>query len=193
MSKDDSRQDQTAPSHQDLEDGLKFNHIVGQALRNELAQTNARVFAILDLLIAKGVVTFAEVEELQAKQGDQAEQSVEIVPDVFLAPMEEKYEPGLCVDIDCSERTELCGAPCCRVPFPLSVEDLDEGAVRWDYFRPYKIAQGEDGCCVHLGDDRRCEIYEHRPAFCRLFDCRDIEEVWTDFKAKIVAPDVDAL
>lgn len=193
MGKDDKNHEQAAPSREDLEDGLKFNHIVGQTLRDELAQTNSRVFAVLDLLIAKGVVSFTEIEELQERQSEQAELSIEMVPQVQIAPVNEKYEPGLLTHIDCADRTDLCGAPCCRVPFPLSVEDLDEGAVRWDYFRPYTIAQREDGRCVHLSDDRRCGIYDQRPVFCRLFDCRGVEEVWTDFEAKIVSPDVDDL
>lgn len=180
-------------SRDEFEDGLKFTHIVGQTLRGELARTKAQVFAVIDLLMAKGVLNLDEIEALMEKELDKAEQSINVVPDVHVAPVTDKYQADLLVDIDCADRTDLCGAPCCRVPFPISVQDLEEGTVRWDYFRPYKIAQRDDGRCVHLTAERRCGIYETRPAFCRLFDCRTIREVWTDFKGKVVAADVDRL
>ena len=33
------------------------------------------------------------------------------------------------------------------------------------------LRQRSDGACIHLGK-QGCTVYEHRPAVCRIFDCR---------------------
>ncbi len=43
--------------------------------------------------------------------------------------------------------------------------------------------------CVCLDKATRgCTIYEHRPATCRSFDCREDRRIWTDFAARVLAP-----
>ena len=181
------------PERWELEQGLKFNHIVGDALRNELAACNAHVFAIIDLLVRKGITSFREMEDLRKENDERASNSLELVPPVYLMPIENKYDPELYNEVECADRVHLCGAACCRVPFPLSVQDLEEGNIRWDYFRPYTIARRTDGACVHLGEDGQCTIYEQRPAFCRHFDCRRDESIWVDFENMVVHPNVHEL
>ena len=42
-----------------------------------------------------------------------------------------------------TDRVHLCKASCCRLPFALSRQDVEEGIVRWDLGQPYLIDQRE--------------------------------------------------
>lgn len=108
-------------------------------------------------------------------------------------PPADKYAHVGQVEIDCESRLHLCGAACCRLHFPLSPQDLDEGIVAWDPERPYMIAHGHDGHCVHLDrTTRRCGVYDRRPLPCRAFDCRNDPRIWVDFEKRIPNPDLRA-
>jgi Fe-S-cluster containining protein len=41
-----------------------------------------------------------------------------------------------------------------------------------DEYGDVKLRKRADGACVHLGEDGRCTVYEHRPTVCRTYDCR---------------------
>ena len=93
-------------------------------------------------------------------------------------------------DLDCAALLPICGARCCKLTFALGPQDLEEGRVAWSYRRPYRIAAGADHRCVH--QDRAtggCTVYEHRPAVCRSFDCRNDPRIWADFERRIPADD----
>lgn len=106
-------------------------------------------------------------------------------------PRADKYAHAGQVAIDCESRLHLCGAACCRLHFPLSEQDLDEGVVAWDPEHPYMIAHGSDDRCVHLDrTTRRCGVYARRPLPCRAFDCRDDPRIWVDFAKGIPNPDL---
>src|SRR2546421_6276826 len=52
--------------------------------------------------------------------------------------------------------------------FALTVQDLEEGRVKWDLGRPYMIRHDADGYCHHVErETKRCGIYENRPVVCR--------------------------
>ncbi|HEX5061177.1 MAG TPA: YkgJ family cysteine cluster protein [Kofleriaceae bacterium] len=93
-------------------------------------------------------------------------------------------------DIPCAELLHLCQARCCRMGFPLSTADLDEGVIRWDYGQPYMIRQrASDGFCVHNDPDTHgCTVHAHRPLVCRKYDCREDVRVWIDYEKRIPAP-----
>jgi Fe-S-cluster containining protein len=74
------------------------------------------------------------------------------------------------------------------------VQDVEERIIRWDFGRPYVIAHGPDGYCVHLDQKTyRCTVYEHRPVPCRGFDCKDSDKwpVWLDYEKMLLNPEVD--
>lgn len=81
----------------------------------------------------------------------------------------------------------------------IAVRAVKTGRGRGDYplgefGRPYLIAHGEDGYCVHL--DRKtykCTVREHRTVPCRGFDCRNNEQwhVWVDYEKKILNPEME--
>lgn len=90
----------------------------------------------------------------------------------------------------CLELLPICKARCCALVFGLSTQDLDEGIIKWDHGQPYLIRHGDDGRCVH--QDRAtgaCGCYQHRPAPCRSYDCRDDPRIWTDFARRELAPE----
>ena len=93
-------------------------------------------------------------------------------------------------DIPCAELLHLCQARCCRMGFPLSTADLDEGVIRWDYGQPYMIRQrATDGFCVHNDPTTHgCTVHAQRPLVCRKYDCREDVRVWIDYEKRIPAP-----
>jgi Fe-S-cluster containining protein len=92
-------------------------------------------------------------------------------------------------DIPCAELLHLCQARCCKMGFPLSSADLDEGVIRWDYGQPYMIRQrASDGFCVHNDPDTHgCTVHAQRPLVCRKYDCREDPRVWIDYEQRIPA------
>jgi len=102
-----------------------------------------------------------------------------------------KYEFKGGAEIDCGSRLHLCHAACCRLPFALSQQDVQEGIVRWDLGQPYINARDTDGSCIHLQRGScQCGVYEHRPIPCRGYDCRKDERIWLDFEQRIVNPEL---
>jgi len=96
-------------------------------------------------------------------------------------------------EIPCAELMHLCNARCCKMTFPLSSADLDEGIIRWDYGQPYMIRQrASDGFCVHNDPQTHgCTVHAHRPIVCRKYDCREDTRVWIDYEQRIPAPVMD--
>ncbi|MBI1353318.1 MAG: hypothetical protein GC160_03150 [Acidobacteria bacterium] len=113
-------------------------------------------------------------------------------PNPFVVLQEQhpdKYEFQPDFEIDCENRLELCRAACCRLAFPLSGQDIEEGIVQFDANSPYVIAQDGSGACVHLDKEPpRCSVYAARPLPCRAFDCRHDRRIWADFDARKVHP-----
>lgn len=106
----------------------------------------------------------------------------------LIGDSEDKYTAD-CNGPNCLELLPICEGRCCRLYFPLSSQDLDEGVIRWDYGRPYMIKQrATDGYCTHNHPTQHgCTVYTHRPKPCREYDCRKDERIWIDFDKKIPA------
>ncbi len=106
-----------------------------------------------------------------------------------LADFEDKYEVVNDDGPPCLELLPICEARCCSFTFALSSQDLDEGVIRWDHGQPYLIRHEADGLCTH--NDRAghgCTVYQHRPAICRKFDCRNDPRVWISYERRELAP-----
>lgn len=92
-------------------------------------------------------------------------------------------------DIDCASLIPLCGARCCSFEVVLSREDVREGKVPWVIDEPYLLPRDPSTKrCACMDDERRCTVYEARPATCRSYDCRDDRRVWLDYEKRIPAP-----
>ena len=159
-------------------------------------QVSASVYALTELLIAKGVTGLQELEERKASinQKMMANMAEKWLDAPMLADETNKYDAKAEVAIDCEARIPLCKASCCKLSFYLSRQDLEEGKVRWEFGRPYHIAHNEKGYCVHCDDTtRKCSVRENRPLTCRTYDCHQDKRIWADFEKRIPNPELDKL
>lgn len=160
-------------------------------------QSTAFLYALIEILEKKGLIT---IDELDEKKRQIALELINkysrtgILP-VFQDPEVDKYSFTQSSAPPCDQKLPVCKAICCKMPFALSKQDVDEGIVRWDFKRPYAIAHGEDGYCLHLDRETyRCTIHESRPVPCRGFDCRSEERwnVWENYEGDILSDTIEA-
>ena len=185
-----------ADLRQELVSSLLYTHSRANANTSRLLEAASFLYALIELLQEKGLLT---IEELDARKDTVAERMEKRFLDKgmgvnLLEPEQDKYALTGGVQIDCENRVHLCHAACCRLWFPLSQQDVDEGVIQWDLQLPYIIAQDGDGYCKHL--DRggcHCTVYQQRPLPCRTFDCRQDKRIWLDFANKVVNPDLETL
>lgn len=190
-SESDAQSFSTEELRQGISEGLLYTHSRLNANTTKTLEASSFLYALIELLKEKGLLDIDELDERKqtvAKRLGQkfAQQGMGVV---LQDPAHGKYTFQHTAAIDCAERVHLCKAACCRLPFALSMQDVEEGVVRWKLGEPYLIEQREDGYCNHV--DRcgyGCTAYEHRPVPCRGFDCRNDERIWFDFESKIVNP-----
>jgi hypothetical protein len=173
--------------------GLIYAHNRANANTAAAHEANATLHALVELLIECGVV---DGETFQARRERAAEQlRREYLERGMAVAMQEfgvsKYEFKGGAEIDCENRLQLCKAACCRLPFALSKQDVQEGIVKWDLGQPYLNVRDKQGYCAHLERGTcRCTVYHHRPIPCRGYDCRKDEHIWLDFEKRVVNPRV---
>jgi hypothetical protein len=177
-----------------LAKGLIFAH---NAIGNNIVSIQkvaAHLYALTEALVNKGVLSLYEVDQRKQTIDQQmmAQMREKWMGARMLADENDKYDPENEVLTDCETRRIHCKAICCRLGFYLSQQDLEEGIIRWDFGRPYHIAQGEDGYCVYR-DPRthKCTIWTHRPLICRAYDCRNDKRIWADFEKMILNPELE--
>lgn len=181
---------------QQVRGGFLYMHHRANANTSKTLEVTAFAYALIELLIEKGVLTEAELND---RKRQVAERMGEKFRDhnmgvVRQEPEYDKYSYETQVKIDCENRLHLCRAACCRLQFALSRQDVEEGIVKWDFANPYLIQHNQDGNCVHLDAcSHRCSVYEHRPLPCRAYDCRNDSRIWQDFEHKIVSPELETL
>jgi hypothetical protein len=180
------------PIRHDVEDGLRFVHVMGMQTKHDLFDAFTRMQALLDELISSGVVDEKKVEE---RRGVIAQREVDRIHDEgAFVKVNQQCPDKYAVkgpEIDCKSLLHLCKGQCCKLFFPLSFQDLDERVVEWDYAMPYQIRKRDDGYCTHVhAQELTCTVYEKRPGPCRQYDCRNDKRIWLDFDKKIPAPDV---
>lgn len=176
----------------ELEGGLRFIHMMEVETRFELSTAAIEIAALTDLLIAKGLISTRELDErkrLAIEEQNKRDQKRRLP---MVGAQVDKYTVES-PPIPCAENLPICRAACCSLVFNLSVQDLDEGAVKWDYAQPYRIRH-QDRRCVHFEKERRCcGVYDKRPATCRTYDCRSDQRIWADYEKRIPSPELDKL
>lgn len=185
-----------ADLRQEVADGLLYTHSRANTNTSRLLEATSFLYALIELLAEKGLIT---IEELDARKDVVAQRVEKRFVDKGMGvnlqePEQDKYTVQGSVQIDCENRVHLCKAACCRLWFPLSRQDIDEGVIQWDLRYPYIINQDAEGYCKHL--DRGtcgCTVYQHRPLPCRAFDCRQDKRIWLDFENQVINPDLEAM
>lgn len=157
----------------------------GHANLRDLAST---VLGLVDLLVAQGFLSVDELRGQAARVRDRLA-ATEIGRGLELALLDDrrdKYDHPETAQIDCAARLSLCRAACCAIDRTLSAQDVEEGAVRWDLGRPYRLRRADGGGCCHLDSrERRCTVYAQRPLACRTYSCAGDPRIWKDFESRI--------
>lgn len=175
-----------------IEGGLQFANMMCSMNQESIKLNQYLLHTLVEVLISRGYIHLHEIEERRAKIIQSFSQNDEKEPKVHLLDAPDKYSPEVQRTADCENRWPICKGVCCKLWFPLSVQDLDERIVKWNYSRPYGIAQREDGYCVHMDrSSLKCTIYENRPLICRTYDCREDKRIWLDYENKILNPELN--
>jgi Fe-S-cluster containining protein len=176
--------------------GLMYAHGRENANTSKVLEVAAFSYALIELLMERGIISVEELDERKKQVGQRlTEKFAEKGMGVALTNDEQdKYAYESSVEIDCENRIALCRGACCRLSFALSVQDLEEGRVKWDLSRPYMIRHDEDGYCHHIErTTKHCGLYENRPVVCRAYDCRKDKRIWEDFENRVVSPELENL
>ncbi len=179
------------PAKAGVRAGLVYAHERENANTVELEDLIARLVGLVGLLVERGVLDAVEVDAARTRaaaavRDRMVEQGNVIIHRQFKVS---KHEFADLPQIDCDKRVHLCRAACCRLQVGLSIEDVEEGILRWHTFHPYALAKTPDGYCVHMDEETcGCTVYAHRPIPCRAFDCSDDTRIWLDFEARIPNP-----
>ncbi len=174
------------PEPEDVSSALRFLHLCDARTGARLSDVASTVQALAETLIAQGQLPLAEYEKRKRLTVLRESERSATENTLRLTNVDDKYALADLPQIDCASRLALCKRRCCSFTFALSIQDLDERVVRWEYGRPYAIAKKQDGSCVHLAETG-CDIYAQRPAVCRTYDCRDDARIWKDFERRIPA------
>lgn len=181
---------------QEFAEGLLYVHSRANANTSKVLEVASFSYALIELLKERGIISIEELDERKKTVGQRlVEKYVDKGMGVALVKDEQdKYEYQNEVSIDCGDRIHLCRAACCRLRFALSIQDVEEGKVKWDLGQPYMIRRVADGYCHHF---RRttyfCGIYENRPITCRAYDCRNDKRIWEDFGNMVVSRELENL
>ncbi|KAF5420510.1 MAG: hypothetical protein C5S41_13400 [Candidatus Methanomarinus sp.] len=179
----------------DISRGLLYTHTRINANTTKTLEATSFLYALIELLNEKGILSIEELDE-RKKQVAQRLMTKFIESGIGLMHQDSEYDKYTFkheVRVDCQSRLHICKAVCCRFPFALSRQDVEEGIINWEFGRPYLIAHGEDGYCVHLDRETyTCTVREHRTVPCRGFDCRDNEKwkVWLDYEKGVINPEL---
>lgn len=177
-----------------LDDGVRRAMVQNHRVQALLVQDNFRhavdTVALMELLIAKGVIGLVEldarrkqVEEQMAAQRAQAWTG----PQLYPATPEELARPA--TSVDCAPRLSQCQAACCRIyVVHLTAEEVRSGRYLWDLGEPYRLMRRDDGSCHYLDEATlACRIWHDRPYVCRRYSCSEERQIWDDFSQQVVS------
>lgn len=179
---------------QNIAKGMRYSHVRINSNTSKTLEATSFLYALIELLNEKGLLS---IDELDARKKLVVARLVRKFTEsgiglVYQDPEYDKYTFNHEAQVDCLSRLQICKAICCKFPFALSKQDIEEEIIRWEFGRPYLIAHDNDGYCVHMDRETyQCTVRGHRPVPCRGFDCSNDKkwQVWLDFENKIVDED----
>jgi hypothetical protein len=178
----------------EISEGLRYVHFRADANTSKLLEVAAFLYAAIDLLKEKGLLDLEQLDERKKEAASNlvAKFSERGMGVVYQKPEQDKYSFEGGAKIDCENRLSQCHAACCKLPFALSKQDVEEGIVRWDFSAPYVIARHPDGYCQHLDQEKKCcSVYGQRPVPCRGYDCSKDKRIWLDFENYVINPRIN--
>jgi Fe-S-cluster containining protein len=179
---------------EEIAGGLRYTHTRANANTRKLLEIASFAYAAIDLPAQKGLLQIEELDERkQTIAGRLVEKFIKEGMGITHQEKEQDKYAFEAVQIDCASRLALCKAACCKLGFALSKQDVEEGVVKWNFARPYFIAQGADGYCSHMDRGKlSCTIHGQRPVPCRGYDCRKDTRIWANFEERVVSPELDS-
>ena len=190
-----NNQDFLTDLEKELARGLLYTHTRINTNTTKTLEAASFLYALIEILNEKGLFSIEELDE-RKKQIAQRLVNKFVKSGIGLMYQDPEYDKYTFKDesrVDCLSRLDICKGVCCKLPFALSKQDVEEGIIRWEFGRPYLIAHSPDGYCVHLDRERfTCTVREHRTVPCRGFDCQDNEKwkVWLDYEKKVINPEL---
>ncbi|MGI0484858.1 YkgJ family cysteine cluster protein [Pantanalinema rosaneae CENA516] len=181
--------------YSEVAQGLAYLHTRANAITGRSLESASFVYALIELLIEKGVITVEEIDDRKKMVSErllkrflQHDAGVSIQE-----PDQDKYQFSQTAAIDCGNQVSLCKAACCKMVFPLSRQDIEEGVIQWELGQPYIIAKNTDGYCCHLNRQcLTCTVHAYRPVPCRAYDCRHDPLIWLDFENRQINPKLNS-
>src|SRR5262249_13311849 len=167
---------------------LRTNTALGEN-HADLVAVATTVQALVDLLVARGVVGAAELEAALAGAAARLDASPLAKRGMVRTSelLRDKYqEPN--AEVDCESRMPVCKGACCGCRVPLSTQDVLEGHVKWDLGNPYYLRKTDEPerRCVHQSTTSGfCTVYDRRPLACRSYTCRNDARIWKDFDRRV--------
>jgi len=154
--------------------------------------TAATLEALVELMIAKGLIDGGELAELRSRAAERiaAARAAEWTGPTLTVIDDQREEL-----LDCSSRHGHCKAVCCTFyAVPLTEGEVRQGNLLWDLGAPYLLPRTDDGTCVNLDQATlSCLVWNDRPLVCRRYSCSDDAEVWQDFDRMVPVERVVAL
>jgi Fe-S-cluster containining protein len=170
-----------------MERGSLFAHTVLTEQAARANKTEALLHGLADLLIRNDVIS---AEDLLAAVDTTGRQIADAGgrAKVDVAIRVDGDAPEVAADeIDCEARIPYCKAVCCRMRWALTVEEIENGPMKWDLGRPYFNRHNAEGYCEQIDPETHgCQIYDDRPSPCRQFSCKGDERIWKDFDAMVI-------
>lgn len=174
--------------------GLAYLHNRTNGTLGHTLDAASFLYALIEVLDEKGIVSIAELDARKPAVAERLLQKF-MRADAGVAlqtPDQDKYRYQSDAEIDCASRVHLCKAACCKMIFPLSRQDIEEGVIQWQLDKPYVIAKQADGYCRHFDRERcACTVHAQRPIPCRAYDCRGDRRIWLNFERRIVNPKLE--
>lgn len=193
---------QLAELDRQLERGSLFTQATLQRGFQRIDDAETLLVSLVRALATKGLITEAEVgvrlseppireaePDTDADHDDDPRRSQPAINWPSVALRVDEDEPGVKPDVlvDCDARMPVCQAICCHLKFPLTVDEVDAGIVKWDIGHPYIIRHESSGACTHNDTTTgRCGVYENRPAVCRNYSCAGDTRIWKDFDGMVL-------
>lgn len=166
--------------------GAMHGHTTSSQLAERLHFLESMLYGLVDLLVNKRILGESELAssahqmaQTIEERGERAHGGVALRVD---SPDEQDFTP-----VNCAERIAVCKAVCCRLSFPLTAEEVQNGQLKWNLGMPYFIRHDARGACVHQDDTTgACGVYAHRPSLCKRYSCETDERIWKDFDNMIL-------